>query len=65
MLKVTKSGIEVLGRPLKLTMEDRIEILKSFASVAQPSRLTKKNGVWEQTDPSKEYTDAEGILHVG
>lgn len=58
MLKVTENGIIKTGEVLDLTRDDQLEILKAFVSVGRPVSLAKKNGVWTQIDPSKEYMDA-------
>ena len=63
MLKSTEAGVVPFGEVWDLNLRDEVEILKSFAEVAQPMNMAKKNGVWVQVDPAKEYTSAGRIFH--
>jgi len=65
MLKSTEAGVVSLGDVWDLNLRDEVEILQMFADVAQPANMAKKNGVWVQVDPSKEYTNAGRIFHGG
>jgi len=57
MFKVTDGGIIELGKPIELTEDDQIEILKNFVDVSRPPAWVKRNGKWIQPTLPKEYLE--------